>query len=107
MAKIVTNGSPSGVHTKNGDVLTKAVLDMSEAMTFEKVENWVGMSDGQFQDKFEGKLGRCIDEVRVRRRKSEEARLFQVQMKAHRKPFHKSKEFIRLRDISYSCFYYI
>jgi hypothetical protein len=50
MAKIVMNGSLGSFYAKNGDVLTKAVLYMSETMTFEMTEKWVGLSEDRLRE---------------------------------------------------------
>lgn len=45
MAKLARNGSPSSFYIKNGNVLAKAVLDMSESITVDLTEKWVSNED--------------------------------------------------------------
>lgn len=74
MAKIIMGGSPSSFYTKNGDVLTKTIIDMSETMIVEMAEKWVGVTEGYLRDEFKGEPGRYINEVRVRCEKTEKYR---------------------------------
>lgn len=58
MAKIIMGGSPSSFYTKNRDVLTKTIIDMSETMIVEMAEKWVGVTEGHLRDEFKGEPGR-------------------------------------------------